>query len=145
MLTGRAVLFGLGLLLAACGQQEPASPPATELQLVRPCRLVEGCRATGAPFPLRVFLGPGVTAMRPFPLRLEVGGGVTPETASVDFSMKGMDMGLNRYLLQRQGDEWRARVTLPVCGSGRSDWLADVVIATAQGRYHLQIPFVLGE
>jgi hypothetical protein len=42
---------------------------------------------------------------------------------SAEFQMVGMDMGFNRYDLRPAGDGiFAARVTLPVCVSGRRDW-----------------------
>ncbi len=38
--------------------------------------------------------------------------------------MVGMDMGFNRYDLRPTADgAWAAKVTLPVCVSGRRDWI----------------------
>ncbi len=43
---------------------------------------------------------------------------------SAEFQMVGMDMGFNRYDLKRlQDGVFAAPVTLPVCVSGRHDWL----------------------
>jgi len=43
---------------------------------------------------------------------------------SAEFHMVGMDMGFNRYDLRPAGDgEFTARITLPVCVSGRRDWV----------------------
>jgi hypothetical protein len=62
----------------------------------------------------------------------------------VTFFMRGMDMGLNRYRLDADTrGEWKGRVTLPVCMSGRSDWIAAVALTTAVRKYEVQIPFVL--
>lgn len=43
---------------------------------------------------------------------------------SAEFQMIGMDMGFNRYDLRPAGDgAFASKVTLPVCVSGRRDWL----------------------
>jgi hypothetical protein len=43
---------------------------------------------------------------------------------SAEFQMVGMDMGFNRYDLRATGDgAFAATVTLPVCVSGRRDWV----------------------
>jgi hypothetical protein len=69
-----------------------------------------------------------IQPMQPFAIELE-----TPEevdAAGVDFSMVDMDMGLNRYRLVRGEDGlWRGNAMLPVCTTGRRDWLATVEIA----------------
>jgi hypothetical protein len=79
-----------------------------------------------------------VRPMEPFPVHLEVTGeGVSgPLQASVSFSMRGMDMGVNRYGFQPEGEgRWSARATLPVCSHGRRDWLAEVDLRGGNDRH----------
>ena len=43
---------------------------------------------------------------------------------SAEFQMVGMDMGFNRYDLRPAGEgTFASKVTLPVCVSGRRDWV----------------------
>jgi hypothetical protein len=45
------------------------------------------------------------------------------------FTMRGMDMGFNRYrLLAVAPGVWQARVVLPVCVTGRRDWVLTLTI-----------------
>jgi hypothetical protein len=45
-------------------------------------------------------------------------------TISAEFHMVGMDMGFNRYDLRPASEvEFAARITLPVCVTGRHDWM----------------------
>ena len=52
------------------------------------------------------------------------------QQVSISFSMKDMDMGFNRYMLQQQFPRtWQARqIHLPVCVEGRRDYIADITI-----------------
>ena len=61
---------------------------------------------------------------RPAPLEAFVLSVRAPGAArvSAEFQMVGMDMGFNRYDLRRAGEGFAARITLPVCVSGRRDW-----------------------
>ncbi len=80
-----------------------------------------GCRFEhrGAPASVRFSVPP--VPLEPFEIRLT---GTTVERASAEFQMVGMDMGFNRYDLRRAADgALTARVTLPVCVSGRRDWV----------------------
>jgi hypothetical protein len=56
--------------------------------------------------------------------------GEWPESSApmvLTFQMQDMDMGLNRVALEQTADRrWRGEVMLPVCNSGRRDWLVDV-------------------
>jgi len=55
------------------------------------------------------------------------------------FTMEGMDMGFNLYTLKRDPDGvFRARITLPVCVSGRRDWVMTLEIDGER----LAVPFV---
>ncbi|MDO4997250.1 MAG: hypothetical protein Q4E16_01240 [Neisseria sp.] len=63
---------------------------------------------------------------------------VQAQEVSLSFSMKGMDMGFNRYDLKAQNQLWRAEnVRLPLCTQERHDFIADVNI---DGKIY-QIPF----
>ena len=54
------------------------------------------------------------------------------------FSMRDMEMGLNRYRLIPDGNgHWQAEVMLPVCVQGRNDWLLQLEV---DGKSYL-LPF----
>ena len=94
----------------------------------------------------RISMGPGMRALTPFPFSVEVRGNQPVEAVLVSFGMQGMDMGVNRYQLISDGAErWLGNVTLPVCSSGRSDWVASVELSTRQNRFAVDVPFVIGE
>ena len=58
---------------------------------------------------------------------------------AADFAMQGMDMGPNRYVLQRMANGgWTAKVLLPVCVSGASNWVMTLELDGVKR----QIPFV---
>jgi len=83
--------------------------------------------------------------MQPFRVELEVTGlppAIVTEVV-VSFAMAGMDMGLNRYRLDPGSEpgRWRGQVTLPICSSGRTDWLAQISATTRVGRLEAAIPF----
>ena len=61
------------------------------------------------------------TALETFDLSVRAVGA---DQVTAEFQMVGMDMGFNRYDLQSAGDGFFvSRVTLPVCISGRHDWI----------------------
>lgn len=107
----RAAGLALVLLLAAgCDPATPGTPVAC-------ADLEAGCAAGG----IRVRTDAPPSALRPFRLTVEA-----PAAArvSAEFAMEGMEMGLNRYRLLPAGEgRFEARVVLPVCVSGRRDWL----------------------
>jgi hypothetical protein len=64
--------------------------------------------------------------LEPFELHVTAPGATK---ISAEFQMIGMDMGFNRYDLRPDGKGgFAARITLPVCVSGRRDWMLYVMI-----------------
>lgn len=114
-LFGAALILPLALLLGYryfYPQPQAQSP-------IRCVDVVAGCRIPGAA--VRVAFDRVPQAMQPFQLRVD-----WPQARSVhaSFSMQGMQMGLNRYRLLAQGPgRWEARIILPACVQGRSDWV----------------------
>jgi hypothetical protein len=60
------------------------------------------------------------SALQPFELRVRA---PWARDAQARFRMHGMDMGPNHYRLIKESDVWKARVVLPICVSGRRDWV----------------------
>jgi len=73
----------------------------------------------GAPASVRFLSQPA--ALEAFGLRVSA---PNAHKTSAEFQMVGMDMGFNRYDLRpaRPG-EFAAQITLPICVSGRRDWM----------------------
>jgi hypothetical protein len=121
-------LVGAGYWLA--GRDRAADgPPPLPLTVAEPCSVVgEGCIAERGAMKLRFRIVSEIQPMQPFEIELEVPDEV--DAAGVDFTMVDMDMGLNRYRLVRGEDGlWRGNAMLPVCTTGRRDWLATLEIA----------------
>ncbi len=73
--------------------------------------------------------------LEPFDLGVDAPGA---SRISAAFQMNGMDMGFNRYDLKPDANGvFVARVTLPVCVSGRRDWTVFLDIDGA----HYALPF----
>lgn len=141
LLPGLVICFAS--LLGACEQRSDDLSPATALSLAQPCNVRSGCVAEVEDFALALSMGPEVRPLKPFAVDVERQRGPSIDSMTVAFDMKAMDMGSNRYRLIETGDGWHANVTLPVCMSGRSDWIADFEILAEGQRYRLQVPFVL--
>ncbi|MDP2024779.1 hypothetical protein [Sulfuriferula sp.] len=95
----------------------------------------QGCALTvnGQPAQLR-FIGTP-SGLRPFVLQLSA---PAIKDSYASFTMRGMDMGFNRYrLLAVAPGVWQARIVLPVCVTGRRDW----VLTLSIGGDNYEIPF----
>ena len=73
--------------------------------------------------------------LKPFPIQVRIQNkdNIKPQEITIQFSMQNMQMGVNRFnlkLKQKQEDSnaqlWETEVVLPVCMSGRNDWLVEL-------------------
>ena len=79
-----------------------------------------GCAFSHRGAPASVRLSARPTPLEAFELNVRAPGA---RRISAEFQMVGMDMGFNRYDLHPAADGvFAAKVTLPVCVSGRRDW-----------------------
>lgn len=95
-----------------------------------------GCRAELAGRPVELGFAGELKVLTPFEVWFKAPGA---KTVQASFTMEGMDMGFNLYTLRPDAaGVFRARVTLPVCVSGRRDW---VMTLHVDGQA-LAVPFV---
>ncbi|MCB5186246.1 hypothetical protein LG201_13610 [Methylobacillus gramineus] len=81
--------------------------------------------------------------MQVFELRLKA---QDAQSVRARFDMREMQMGLNQYrFLRQQNGDWLAKVTLPVCVSGSSDWVMNIEMDTGAGKRRYQLPFTAGD
>lgn len=60
----------------------------------------------------------------------------------VSFSMRGMDMGFNRFSLQQNpSGDWVANMLLPVCSLGRNDWMVELWVKYQDAYWRAQFEF----
>jgi hypothetical protein len=98
--------------------------------------LAAGCQAQMHGRDIALGVSAPIKPLKPFEIWVRAGGAKRVEAR---FSMEGMDMGFNLYPLRADSQgTFRASVTLPVCVSGRRDW---VMILDIDGT-SLAVPFV---
>jgi hypothetical protein len=112
------------------GRQEQAA-------LVVTCpELVAGCAAQANGRVVSLGASARIKPLKPFQLWVQAAGASRVEAR---FAMEGMDMGFNLYTLHADNQGvFRASVTLPVCVSGRRDWIMTLEIDGMR----LAVPFV---
>lgn len=122
--------WALWALLALTGCESRPVP-------VAPCAaLSTGCSATVNGTTVRARTNRPPAVLQPFEIEVDA---PRAREVHVSLDMQGMDMGPNRYRLERAANgKWHARVTLPVCVSGRQDWL---LVLDIDGE-RLAFPFV---
>lgn len=127
LLGGVAVLAWWGLRVRA--PQAVVAVPCADI--------VAGCSVVDAG--LQVAFDQRPQPLRPFLLSVRQPGA---RELHASFSMRGMEMGFNRYrLLPQAAGAWQAQVMLPACVQGRSDW--ELLLEIDGVRYAL--PFSAGE
>jgi hypothetical protein len=83
--------------------------------------------------------------LKPFHIFISTHKNSTLKAIYVDFKMKNMNMGVNRFELIAKIDDndknlWQAKVILPICVTGRADWISELEVVTTSARYLLQFP-----
>ena len=91
-----------------------------EAQAVACADPLAGCAFSHRGTPVKVIFLTPPTPLEAFDLSLSAPGA---SRISAEFQMNGMEMGFNRYDLRTSGNAvFTAKITLPVCVSGRHDW-----------------------
>ncbi len=126
-------LLIVGLAVAVLRRDDDAPPVATATLAC--ADLATGCATRLRDKEVRVGLGGEVKPLKPFQVWVNAAGA---GKVRARFTMVGMDMGFNLYTLLADRDGvFRARVTLPVCVSGKRDWIMTVEIDGAA----VNVPF----
>lgn len=122
----------IGGVVAVNRHMQPAQPPVAMV-----CDdLQHGCTAKLDGREVTVGVTGELKVLDPFLVWVKAAGA---KEVQASFAMKDMDMGFNLYTLKPDAQgAFRARVTLPVCVSGRRDW---IMILDVDGR-KLSVPFV---
>ena len=91
------------------------------------------CRASDGQHEIAIYFPQKIHYLTPFKLSVNLTGydSAQVNTVVVEFAMLGMEMAANRYQLNRQTpNDWVSDVVLPVCVSGRRDWVVTVNVMT---------------
>lgn len=125
------LLFLIATVLWQTRERQPAV--AVRVNCTTPA---SGCSSTLDGSEIRVGIDGVPRPLKPFDVWVRAEHASRVEAR---FTMEGMDMGFNLYTLRRDASGiFRARVTLPVCVTGRRDWLMTLTIDGKQ----LAVPFV---
>ncbi len=101
-----------------------ALPEVEKFSAVKDCDLSEGsCAHAG--FRLEILDRP-VVPLKQLTTRLTVTDTISKPLLNLE--MIGMDMGVNRFsFTETTTGVWEAKIMIPVCSTGRRDWLASVI------------------
>ena len=145
-----AVVLGIGTLVWWSElRQSRVVDERAEVVLPTPSCNPRGifCLARGKPWSLSLEIDRDASYLSPFSVRVKLFGFARGEVQSVRvrFSMADMYMGENRVVLTpvAGGSEWTGSAVLPVCLTGRRDWLATVVVEGAERVVSADFPFAI--
>ena len=135
-LLGKLVPLVLIALVGGVVWWNPAEKQPGEVQTLNCPDLRQGCTTLLDGRSVKVSVVGELKPLEAFQVRLEAPGA---EKVEARFTMEGMDMGFNLYTLRAQTPGvFQARVTLPVCVTGRRDWIMHLDL---DGNV-LEVPFV---
>jgi hypothetical protein len=78
------------------------------------------------------------------PIRVELRSKTVIQSVILELEMQDMDMGINRFSLNKESQGlWSGTIMIPVCATGRRDWLVNMVIATPEGSKRAVYSFVV--
>lgn len=115
--------------------------------------LVENCRVQEKPcvvniddLKLHVSFAQNIYYLKPFNIVISATDDSDISSIQLDFKMKNMEMGVNRFQLKRdikKPGHWQGKALLPVCVTGRADWYSELEVTTKKGRYQIILPIVV--
>lgn len=114
------------------------------------CTSQHVCLVNSDVFNIKILFDENIYYLKPFAVSILIKSKISPEIESIqiDFKMKGMNMGVNRFMLSKVKSEnndlkWIGKALLPVCVTGRADWFAELEIVTKLNKYTLSVPVLV--
>jgi len=135
------ILFMSGLLLPRYFKSNSSNPESQAALAPTHCLFNETpCVIQAGSLAYTVKVVGEVSPLKPYTVILE---GKDIEGVTLSFSMRDMDMGVNRFIMRNTNDiTWETQAMLPVCSAGRNDWIAEFIINSANKTpLKLEYPF----
>ena len=129
----------------------PASIEENKKELsysVLPCQtFIAGCTAKIGDADIQIKFPDNIVFLKHFPIEVRIPASKNAiNKVTVDFQMVNMNMGLNFYhLTQSDKDKglWTGKGVLPVCTTGRTDWLAIISLQSENETKRLAFEFTI--
>ena len=137
-------------------KSNPSNKPITIFTLEN-CNIQKtDCTFTAENMTLELSMQKDIYYLKPFDLSIKelltdsyIKDNSAIESIVVDFKMKNMDMGVNRFKLKKQklakgtSSVWEGKALLPICVTGRAGWVTELDILTNDSHYRLVFPIVV--
>ena len=97
-----------------------------------------------------ISLNRNIFYLKPFNISLvfEENSALNIKDIHIEFKMKNMNMGVNRFKMKKNAAEnnkqrWDNMALLPICVTGRADWIAELEIVTDKSKYVVSFPVLV--
>lgn len=114
------------------------------------CTAQQVCLVNSDEFNIKILFDKNIYYLKPFEVIILTKSKVDIEIKSIqiDFKMKGMNMGVNRFKLSNVNSEnnnlkWVGKALLPICVTGRADWFAELEVVTKLNKYIYSVPVLV--
>lgn len=121
-----------------------AMQPTVPMQTEGTCNPAsQGCQARLNGSLVQLKFSGEMNPLTPFAVEVDTGN-LDVDAVTLDFKMQGMNMGVNRYRLESDGEgRWHGQVVLPVCTLTRKDWIAGLEVEAQGKRWVAEFGFEL--
>ncbi len=143
----KATSFLSGLLILttlniqSCSEENTTSKNNTPIQITTCPNNGTWCKSTHNNQQIEILFPKTIPYLKPFEVKVKLNKNnqTKIKPRQIQFSMQGMQMGMNRFNFKRSRTKqyWVSQVVLPVCVTGRKDWL--VQISTDNSKFNLLI------
>lgn len=110
----------------------------------------QACNVELGEINIKIFFDDNIYYLKPFNISVwtENKKEENIESVEIEFKMKNMNMGFNRFQLTSIPSEnnkmrWQGTALLPICVAGRADWFSELEVVANGKKYILTIPLVV--
>jgi hypothetical protein len=108
------------------------------------------CRVETNEFKMELSFDEKIYYLKPFFISVftENKDNANVESVQIDFKMKNMDVGINRFMLNKTSVKnnkqvWQGKALLPICVTGRVDWVSELAVITKNNKYIISVPILV--
>ncbi len=127
-LSGLLILTTLNI--QSCSEENPTAKSNSPIQITTCPNNGTWCKSTHNKQQIEILFPKKIPYLKPFQVKVKLNKNnqTKIQPRKIQFSMQGMQMGTNRFIFKqsKQKSVWISQVVLPVCVSGRHDWLVNV-------------------
>ena len=144
------LIFGYFIFWTASSNNEIEQRKIIRLQVDKCNAQKQKCSVNLNGHKIRISFDENVFYLKPFYISVsdENNDSNNIESIQIDFKMKNMNMGVNRFLLEKIHSEnnqpfWKGKALLPICVTGRADWVSELNIVTKDYNYIISLPLLV--